>query len=70
MDVYVLHHVHEFDDDREDLKLIGVYATQSNAEAAVVRLSLQPGFREHPDGFHIGKYTLDTDHWLEGFVTV
>jgi hypothetical protein len=70
MDVYVLLHVHEFDDGREDLKLIGVYATQFNAEAAVARLSLQPGFRELPSGFHIGRYTLDKDHWGEGFARV
>ena len=70
MDVFLVQHVHELDEDREDVKLIGVYATEEGAQAAVKRLSIQPGFRDTTDGFHIDRYRVDEDHWTEGFVTV
>ena len=69
MNVFVLQHVHELDEDREDVKFIGVYATEEGAQAAVKRLSFQPGFRDTPDGFHVERYQVDEDHWTEGFVT-
>jgi homoserine kinase type II len=64
--VYVLHHVREVGDS-EDTKLIGVYRTEDAARAAIERLSPMPGFRNHPNGFHIDRYELDKDHWAEGF---
>jgi len=70
MYVFVVEHVHEMEEDNEEVKLIGVYSTEESARAAVARLSLQPGFRESPSGFHVDRYTVDKDHWAEGFVTV
>lgn len=68
--VYVVQHVHESDDgEQEDVKLIGVYETRANADAAVARLRLLPGFQDHPDGFHVAEYELNRDHWAEGFVS-
>ena len=67
--VFVLHHVHEFADGPEDVKLIGVYASRADAEAAVERRRAQPGFRDHPDGFHVSEYTIRQDHWTEGFIS-
>jgi homoserine kinase type II len=60
--VFVVHHVHEFDDDREDVKLIGIYSSRENAEAAVARLRSQPGFRDLPQGFSVEAYEVDRDH--------
>ena len=65
---YLLHHVREDDEYGDDAKLIGVYRSRSSAEQAIARLSSQPGFRDYPAGFEIGKYELDRDHWEEGFV--
>jgi hypothetical protein len=53
MDVFVVHHVHEIDEDNEDVKFIGVYSSVELANAAVARLSLQPGFRESTSGLHV-----------------
>lgn len=69
-EVYVVRHVRGEGTDDEDVKFIGVYRTRETARAAVARLSKQPGFCDWPDGFHIGCYELDKDHWTEGFVTV
>jgi hypothetical protein len=68
--VFVVQHVHTLDDDVEDIKLIGVYSSRENAEAAVARLSRQPGFADAPDGFHVDEYRVDQDQWTEGYVTV
>jgi hypothetical protein len=57
-------------EDAEDVKLIGIYSTEAGAAASISRLSGQPGFVDHPDGFHVERYSIDQDHWTEGFVTV
>jgi hypothetical protein len=70
MKVYVLQHEHELDDGSSDVKMIGVYRTEQDADAARKRLSAAPGFREHIDGFSIDAYELGQDHWAEGYVSV
>ena len=68
MDVFVVQHVHQLEDEREDTKLVGVYATEESAAAAVKRLATQPGFCATPDGFHVARYRVDEDHWTAGFI--
>jgi hypothetical protein len=70
MVVYVVEHIHLIDDEQEDIKMIGVYSTQALAEQAIARLCVQPGFRDTPEGFHASRYTIDEDHWTQGYVTV
>lgn len=70
MDVFLLWHVHEMPDGEEDSKLIGVYATAEDAEAARLRVLPQPGFRDLPEGFQVSQYTVGEDQWTEGYVTV
>ena len=67
--VFVLQHVAREDEDDEDVKFIGVYSTQSSAEAAITRLRTRPGFSDYPDGFYIDEYEIGKDHWTEGFFT-
>lgn len=55
--------------EADDIELlIGVYRTEQAAEAAIGRLKDQPGFRDFPQGFRLAEYTLDEDHWAQGFV--
>jgi hypothetical protein len=70
MEVFVVQHVHELEDESEDVKLIGVYSSQDAATKAVERLRRQPGFCDTPDGFHIDRYSVDADHWRSGFIRV
>lgn len=65
--VFVLHHVRKDDAYGDDAKMIGAYRTEAAADAAIARLSKQPGFIEHPAGFTVAAYELDKDHWTEGF---
>ena len=69
-EVYLVEHVHEFEDGSEDVKMIGVYSDEGKAGEAVARAKLLPGFAKAPDSFRVSRYRLDTDHWLEGYVTV
>ena len=67
--VFVVQHVHELDGDNEDVKFIGVYSTHKNANKAVERFKLKPGFKESPNGFCVDEYPINKDHWAEGYVT-
>jgi hypothetical protein len=67
--VFVLQHSYSVG-DREEVKLIGVYASLAEAEAAVSRLVDQPGFRDYADGFNIDAYEIGQDHWQEGFASI
>ena len=69
MEVFIVHHVH-FINDCEEVFLIGVYSTYAYAELAIKRLAQKPGFCDEPEGFEISAYTLDRDHWVDGYVTV
>ena len=68
--VYVLQHVHSLEDGEDDVKFIGVYSSRENAQAAITRLGLAPGFSDALDGFHIDEYQVDKDQWVEGYSTV
>lgn len=68
--VFVLWHVHKFEDGSEDEKCIGVYRTKDLAAAAAERLRTKPGFVDAPDGFVIDPYQLDQDCWEEGYTTL
>jgi hypothetical protein len=68
--VFLLQHAYEpTPDTEEQIKVIGVYATKGEAEEAIGRLSMQPGFCDFPEHFEIGEFELGQDHWEEGFST-
>lgn len=70
MKVYLLQHVHRFNDGEEDVKIIGIYSSRENAETAIARLSQVSGFRNAAHGFHVDEYLLDMDQWVEGYSTL
>lgn len=67
--VFLLQHEHQLDVASTDVKVIGVYSSESLANEAVARLSSRAGFSENPEGFSVSRYELNKDHWIEGFVT-
>lgn len=67
--VIVLHHVCKVN-EQDEVKMIGVYANQAEANQAIQRLRDCPGFKEYPDGFESNEYEINKDHWAEGFVTL
>ena len=77
---FVLQHLHVLPSGEEDFKMIGLYKTMADAEAAITRLRLKPGFSTFPrlvkpddlspNGFYIDEYVVGQDHWSEGFETI
>jgi Domain of unknown function (DUF5071) len=69
--VFVLHHEHHMADDRDDAKLLGIYASHADAQRQIDNhFKHQAGFNQ-PDGeFSIDCYEIGKSHWLEGFATV
>jgi hypothetical protein len=53
--------------DFDDRSLIGVYSSRTQAESSIERSKVLPGFRMHPESFHIDEYEIDKDHWTSGF---
>ncbi|WP_455550977.1 DUF7336 domain-containing protein [Ectopseudomonas khazarica] len=79
--VHVVQHMHILPSGEESVLFIGVYSSYDAAEAAIKRLSMQPGFCKYPEiidpditdqeqGFYIDLYELDKDHWSSGYVTM
>jgi len=61
--VYLLWHTDSYGDE----KLIGAYATRSDASLAIERVKDKPGFSQG-GAFEIAEYELNRDHWTDGFV--
>ena len=68
--VFVVQHEHELPSGCDDVKLVGIYSTRARAESAVEHAKTLQGFAAVPEGFHIDEYTIDANHWMEGFVTL
>ena len=66
---FLLWHVRKDDEFGDDAKLVGVYSSEANAQAAIARLSDKPGFCDHPAGFQIDPFPFDEDHWVDGFIS-
>jgi hypothetical protein len=66
--VYLLWFTRERDVGEDTELLIGVYATEEDAKAAIERLKDKPGFVRYPQGFQIHDHILGKDSWTEGFV--
>lgn len=51
-------------------KLVGIYTSQENAKKGMALVCVQPGFRDHPDGFVIDEGMIDQTAMSNGFVTI
>jgi hypothetical protein len=65
--VYALWFVREGDQSEDIELLIGIYATEDRAKAAIERLKSKPGFSDFFEGFSIDPCVLDQDSWVDGF---
>lgn len=67
-EVHLLWFVQERNHGEDTELLIGVYASEQDANAAIERLKNKPGFADFQKGFLVDSYELNQDHWTEGFV--
>ena len=79
--VYLLQHLHKISDDKEDIKIIGIYDSKNKAIEAIEGLKYKPGFKKFPklinpktdseeEGFYIDEYEINKDHWPDGYEAV
>lgn len=69
-EVYILHHGRDLEDGHEDIKILGIFSSESKASELVKKYKKMPGFKDSPDGFSINKYIIDKSEWTEGFTTL
>lgn len=73
-DVFLLWHTHNSTDDfgaHEEVKLIGVFSSDTKASEALESLKDKDGFREYPlSCFEIVKKKIDQPSWIDGFSTI
>ncbi len=67
--VYLLQHSYE-NEEGSEVKILGVFSSKQNAEAAIDSMIRKPGFSSYPDGFHIDELILDSVFWQDGFSTM
>ena len=68
--VFLLWHSHDLGEGETNDKLVGVYSTADEAEAAKARKLTFEGFRDAPEGFLISCCEFDRDLWSEGYIAV
>lgn len=66
--VFILWHCHKTEGSDNE-KLLGVYKTHQDAEAAIDRLKGKSGFKDAVEGFEVHEYVLGEDNWTEGYVS-
>ena len=70
--VFIVMHTRDFERPTNlppSEKLIGIYSSESAAEAAIRRARTRQGFAEYPDGFRVDKYVINEDRIPHGFVS-
>ncbi|MBM0103464.1 hypothetical protein JM946_01860 [Steroidobacter sp. S1-65] len=66
MKVYLVTHFRN-EEELDGFKTIGIFSSEANAQQAIERLKLLPGFKDYPENFNIGGYELDKSFWVDGF---
>ncbi|MEU1275616.1 hypothetical protein [Streptomyces sp. NPDC005799] len=56
-----------WDDSEDSFTFLGLYSSRRGAEERIERARTLPGFRDHPDGFHVHEYVVGEAHWTHGF---
>ncbi|MFM7852548.1 MAG: SPOR domain-containing protein [Flammeovirgaceae bacterium] len=67
--VFLLQHAYEIDGE-DEIKLIGVFSSEENAQKAIDNLKGQKGFNKFPEScFNLDKILLDDCKWQGGFIS-
>jgi hypothetical protein len=67
--VYLLWHSHPTGAGELNEKIIGVHRSKEEANAAIERALLRPGFCDYPEGFKITSAIVGKDYWEHGYFT-
>lgn len=53
----------------DNVKLLGVYPSETAARARIETARKLPGFSDEPDCFQTTQYTVGKDEWVHGYIT-
>ena len=53
----------------DDVKLLGVYPSETAARSRIESARKLPGFSDEPDCFQTTQYTVGKDEWVHGYIT-
>ena len=69
--IFYLEHNHEEIAENgevsDNAKLLGLYSTKEKAELAIDNFITLPGYKDYPNDFHIDRYELNENCYVEGF---
>ena len=66
--VHVVRHIARVGTDTEDEKLIGIFKTKEDGDAAIARLKNKSGFKDPGGEWRNVEYKLNEMEWVEGYV--
>lgn len=58
------------EEEGDNLKVLGVYSSESDAHNRIDLARTEPGFAPEPECFYVAKYTLGEHLWVDGFVSL
>lgn len=65
--VFQVSHTYTIDSFLDDERIIGVFLDENEANSVVADLCKKEGFKNHPDDFIVGRFTLNNQLWTSGF---
>lgn len=66
-ELYLVQHENVDEGYIEEMRIIGIYSSEKEAQNAIERVKKLYGFSDYLRGFQITKYILDKDQWVAGF---
>ncbi|WP_267401523.1 MULTISPECIES: hypothetical protein [unclassified Chryseobacterium] len=65
--VFQVSHVYTIHTFLDDERVIGVFLDENIANDVVNNLKMKNGFKDYPDDFIVGRFTLNNLLWISGF---
>lgn len=67
--IFIVQHVHHQSDGGEDVRMIGAFSSEIEAQRAISQFRHAPGYASSAEGFSVDRYEMNKLNWHEGFVT-
>lgn len=65
--IFKVSHIYTIHTFLDDERAIGVFLDENKTNEIVNDLKKKQGFKEHPDDFIVGRFTLNNPLWITGF---
>ncbi|MGL6127098.1 hypothetical protein [Chryseobacterium artocarpi] len=65
--VFQVSHIYTINTFLDDERIIGVFLDEHQANETVNNCKMKDGFKDYPDDFIVGRFTLNNLLWISGF---